>query len=130
MEALFSQIKMRSWEGGPNTSIVRVIDHQSSMRMQSSDVPRLSSGNAPGADAIPAEVNKAGGLPMAEKLTELFHCMCRKKAIHQEFKDAFIFHLYNRIGNHQVCNNRRGLSSTNCWEDAGKNCVDSPECSS
>ena len=62
MEALLSQIKMRSWEGGPNTSIVRVIDHQSSMRMQSSDFPRLSSGNAPGADAIPAEVNKAGGL--------------------------------------------------------------------
>ena len=38
-------------------------------------VQQLSSGKAPGADAIPA----AGGLPMAEKLTELFHCMKRYK---------------------------------------------------
>ena len=34
-------------------------------------VQQLSSGKAPGADAIPAEVYKAGGLPMAVKLTEL-----------------------------------------------------------
>ena len=33
----------------------------------------LSSGKAPGSDAIPAEINKAGGPPVAEKLTELFH---------------------------------------------------------
>ena len=32
---------------------------------------------------------------MAEKLTELFYCMWRKKAIPQEFKDASIVHLYN-----------------------------------
>ena len=51
-------------------------------------VQQLSSGKAPGADAIPAEVYKAGGLPMAEKLTELFHCMWRKEAIPQEFEDA------------------------------------------
>ena len=35
----------------------------------------LSSGTAPGSDAIPAEIYKAGGLPVAEKLTELFHIM-------------------------------------------------------
>ena len=33
---------------------------------------------------------KAGGLPMAEKLTELFHCMKRKNVILQEYKDASI----------------------------------------
>ena len=38
-------------------------------------VQQLSSGKAPGADAIPADVYKAGGLPMTEKLTELFYCM-------------------------------------------------------
>ena len=73
-------------------------------------VQQLSSGKAPGADAIPAEVYKAGGLPMAEKLTELFHCMWRKKAIPQEFKDASIIHLYKRKGNPQVCDNHRGIS--------------------
>ena len=73
-------------------------------------VQQLSSGKAPGADAIPAEVYKAGGLPMAEKLTELFHCMWRKEAIQQEFKDASIIHLYKRKGNPQVCDNHRGIS--------------------
>ena len=73
-------------------------------------VQQLSSGKAKGADAIPAEVYKAVGLPMAEKLTELFHCMWRKEAIPQEFKNASIIHLYTRKGNPQVCDNRRGIS--------------------
>ena len=47
---------------------------------------------------------------MAEKLTELFHCMWRKEAILQEFKDASIIHLYKRKGNPQVCDNHRGIS--------------------
>ena len=44
-------------------------------------IQHLFSGKAPGTDAIPAEVYKASGLPMAEKLTELFQCMWRKGAI-------------------------------------------------
>ena len=35
----------------------------------------LSSDKAPGSDIIPEEIYKAGGQPMAEKTTELFHCM-------------------------------------------------------
>ena len=73
-------------------------------------IQHLSSGKAPGTDAITAEVYKAGGLPMAEKLTELFQCMWRKEAIPQDFKDASIIHLYKRKGNHQVCDNHRGIS--------------------
>ena len=46
-------------------------------------IQHLSYGKAPGTDAIPAEVYKAGGLPMPEKLTELFQCMWRKEAIPQ-----------------------------------------------
>ena len=68
------------------------------------------SGKAPGTDTIPAEVYKAGGLPMAEKLTELFPCMWRKEAIAQDFKDASLIHLYKRKGNPQVCDNHRGIS--------------------
>ena len=70
----------------------------------------LSSGKAPGSDAIPAEIYKVGGPPEAEKLTELFHIMWRKEAIHQEFKDATIIHLFKREGNPQVCDNHRGIS--------------------
>ena len=53
---------------------------------------------------------KAGELSMAEKLTELFHCMWRKEAIPREFKDASIIHLYKRKGNPQVCDILRGIS--------------------
>ena len=73
-------------------------------------VQHLSSGKASGTDAIPAEACKAGRLPMAEKLTELFQCMWRKEAIEQDFKDASIIHLYKRKGNPQVCDNHRGIS--------------------
>ena len=68
-------------------------------------IQHLSSGKAPDADAIPAEVYKAGGLPMAEK----FQCICRKKAIPQDFKDVSIIYLYKRKGNPQVCDNHRGI---------------------
>ena len=77
----------------------------------------LSFGKAPGSDAIPAEIYKAGGPPVAEKLTELFHIMWRKEAIPQEFKDATIIHLFKRKGNPQVCDNHRDLFIVNCWED-------------
>ena len=62
-------------------------------------IQHLSSGKASGTDVIPAEVYKAGGFPMAEKLTELFQCMWRKEAIQQDFEDASIIHLYKRKGN-------------------------------
>ena len=72
-------------------------------------IKRLSFGKTPGSDAIPAEIYKAGGPPVAEKLTELFHIMWRKEAIPQEFKDATIIHLFKRKGNPQICDNHRGI---------------------
>ena len=54
----------------------------------------LLSGKAPGSDAIPAEIYKAGVCAVAEKLTQLFHIMWRKEAIPQEFRDATIIDLY------------------------------------
>ena len=47
---------------------------------------------------------------MAEKLTELCHCMGRKEAIPQEFKGASIIHLNKQKGNPQVCDNHRSIS--------------------
>ena len=69
----------------------------------------LSSGKAPASDAIPAEIYKAGGPPVAEKLTELFHIMWRKEAIKNSRMQQFI-HLFKRKGNPQVCDNHRGIS--------------------
>ena len=75
-------------------------------------IKRLSSGKAPGSDAIPAEIYKAEGSPVAKKI-ELFHIMWRKKNkqknIPQEFKDASIIHLFKRKGNSQLCENHRGI---------------------
>ena len=82
-------------------------------------VQQLSSGKAPGADAIPADVYKVGGLPMAEKLTDLFHCMWRKEAIPQEFKDAPIIHLYKRKDIHKSVTATGHLPPMHCWEDTG-----------
>ena len=67
-------------------------------------------GKAADEDVSPADVCKAGRLPLAEKLTELFHCMWRKEAIPQEFKDAFIIHLFKKKENPQTCDNQRGIS--------------------
>ena len=77
----------------------------------------LSSGKAPGSDAIPAEIYKAGGPPVAEKLTELFHILWRKEAIPQEVTDATIIRLFKRKRNPQVCESPRHLFIVNCWED-------------
>ena len=77
-----------------------LLDEFPTVTETSKAIQHLSSANkAPGTDAIPAEVYKAGGLPMAEKLTELFLCIRRKDAIPQDLKDASIIHLYKRIGN-------------------------------
>ena len=89
-------------------------------------IQHLSSAKAPGTDAILADVYKADGFSMAEKLTELFQCMWRKEAILQDFKDASIIHLYKRKENPQVCDNH----SINCWEDTGKHSIEPPECAS
>ena len=111
---------------GLNTLMVPLIGHHLSMMKLSTDYQRwnvircligsqpaiklLSSGKAAGADAIPAEIYKAGSPPVAEKLTELFHMMWRKEAIPQEFKDATIIHPFKRKGNPQVCEKHRGIS--------------------
>ena len=59
----------------------------------------LSYGKAPGSDAIPAEIYKAGSPPVAEKVRDLFHIMWIKEAIPQEFKDATIILLFKRKRN-------------------------------
>nr|VZI32512.1 unnamed protein product [Spirometra erinaceieuropaei] len=70
-------------------------------------VQQLSSGKAPGSEAIPAEVYKHGGPQLMDHLTALFQ-MWRQGEVPQKFKDATIVHLYERKGNRQVCDNPRG----------------------
>ncbi|BHF76423.1 hypothetical protein SprV_0501952100 [Sparganum proliferum] len=74
---------------------------------------QLSSGKAPGSDAIPAEVYKHGGPQLMDHLTALFQEMWRQGEVPQDFKDATIVHLYKRKSNRQVCDNHRGISLLN-----------------
>nr|VZI41645.1 unnamed protein product [Spirometra erinaceieuropaei] len=76
-------------------------------------VQQLSSGKAPGADAIPVEVYKHGGPQLMNRLTALFQEMWRQGEVPQDFKDATIVHLYKRKGNRQVCDNHNGISLLN-----------------
>ena len=85
-------------------------------------IQHLSSGKAPGSDAIPA----AGSQPMAEKPTELFHCIWRKETtriqgciydppIQAERKCSS---LWQPEGHHSIAD---------CWEDTGISSTESPE---
>nr|VZI32826.1 unnamed protein product [Spirometra erinaceieuropaei] len=76
-------------------------------------VQQLSSGKAPGSDAIPAEVNKHGGPQLMDHLTALFQEMWRQGEAPQDFKYATIVNLYKRKGNRHVCDNPRGISLLN-----------------
>ncbi|VDL90107.1 unnamed protein product [Schistocephalus solidus] len=75
--------------------------------------PGISSGIAPGSDAIPPEVYKHSGPRLVAKLTTLFQEMRHHVQVLQDFNDATIVHLYRRKGNRQLCDNHRGISLLN-----------------
>ena len=72
-------------------------------------IKQLSTGKAPGADAIPAEVYKHGSDTLLQKLTDLFCRMWDEEVIPQQLKYVSIIHLYKK-GNRQLCDNHRGIS--------------------
>ncbi|BHF75743.1 hypothetical protein SprV_0501884000 [Sparganum proliferum] len=76
-------------------------------------VQQLSSGKAPGSDAIPTDIYKHVGPQLMDHLTALFQEMWRQGEVPQDFKDATIVHLYKRKGNRQICDNHRGISLLN-----------------
>nr|VZI50162.1 unnamed protein product [Spirometra erinaceieuropaei] len=76
-------------------------------------VQQLSSGKAPGSDAIRSEVYKHGGPQLMDHLTALFQEMWRQGEVPQDFQDATIVHLYKRKGNRQIGDNHRGISLLN-----------------
>ena len=73
-------------------------------------IKEMSSGKAPGPDALPAEIFKLECPLLKKKLTDLFAIMWSQGSIPQELKDANIIHLYKRKGNRQSCDNHRGIS--------------------
>ncbi|BHF63933.1 hypothetical protein SprV_0200692900 [Sparganum proliferum] len=76
-------------------------------------VQRLSSGEAPGSDAIPAEIYKQGGPQPMNHLTALLQKMWRQGEVPQDFKDDTIVHLYKHKGNRKICDSHQGISLLN-----------------
>ena len=72
-------------------------------------IKQMSSGKAPGPDAIPADVFKSRGPSLLQKLTALFQSSWESETFPQEFKDANIVHIYKRKGNKRSCDNHRGI---------------------
>ena len=71
---------------------------------------QLSRGKAPGSDGIPADVYKAGGPAMRQRLTSIFQAMWDTERLPQDFKDATVVHIYKRKGNKHSCDNHRGIA--------------------
>ncbi|VDK53791.1 unnamed protein product [Dibothriocephalus latus] len=74
---------------------------------------QLSSGQAPGSDAIPEVIYKHSGHKLISYLTTLFQEMWRQGQVPQDLKDTTIVHLYKRKENHRVSDNHRGISVLN-----------------
>ena len=69
----------------------------------------LSSGKAPGSDAIPAENYKAGGPPVAEKLTVISHYV-EKRSHPSRIQGCNNYPPIQKERKPQVCDNHRGIS--------------------
>uniref|UniRef100_K7EZ86 Reverse transcriptase domain-containing protein n=2 Tax=Pelodiscus sinensis TaxID=13735 RepID=K7EZ86_PELSI len=105
-----SSINNEAIDRMPQADINHSLDVSPSETETLQAISQLSSGKAPGSDAIPAEVYKGGGAVLVNKLTQLFQSFWNQGSIPQELKDASIVHLYKRKGNRQVCDNHRGIS--------------------
>ena len=61
-------------------------------------------------DGVAAEVLKAGGSTLTNKLTNLYKKAWYEGKLPQDFKDASMVHLYKRKGAQAVCDNHRGIA--------------------
>ena len=94
-------------------------------------IHHLSSGKASSAETIHADIYKAEGLQMIEKLTELFHCTwSRKRGYFTRIQGCLHIPSVQTERNREVCSNHRGISLVNCWKDTSKNPFKSHERSS
>ena len=94
----------------PQVAINEALDQPPTLEEVLKAIKQLSSGKAPGTDAIPAEIYKEGGQALSNKLQQLFDLIWSEETLPRDFKDASIVHLYKRKVNKQACDNHRGIS--------------------
>ncbi|KAL8609487.1 hypothetical protein ACOMHN_038009 [Nucella lapillus] len=93
----------------PQMAINTELDAQPSYKEVNKAIKQMTTGKAPGPDAIPAEVYKMGGETIRNQPRSLFQSMWKQEHLPQEFRDATIVHIYKRKGNRQSCDNHRGI---------------------
>nr|VZI17162.1 unnamed protein product [Spirometra erinaceieuropaei] len=108
-----STISDAAIESLPNVETSVDLELPSTLQETIRAVQQLSSGKAPGSDAIPAEVYKHVGPQLMDHLTAIFQVMWHQRGVPQNFKYATILHLYKRKGSRQVCDNHRDISLLN-----------------
>ena len=69
------------------------MDDPPTMQEVNKAVYQLASDKAPGADCIPAEVFKEGGIKLKERLLRLYNNIWEAGEVPQDFKDALIVHI-------------------------------------
>ena len=73
-------------------------------------IRQTKSGKAPGNDNISSDTLKAGGVPMASWLHEIFVDIWQTEEMVDDWTTAILIRLYKGKGDKQVCDNYRGIS--------------------
>ncbi|CAF4222130.1 unnamed protein product [Rotaria sp. Silwood2] len=71
---------------------------------------QMKNGKAPGNDGISADIIKAGGLPMAKWLHEIFVDIWENETIVEDWATAILIRLYKNKGDKKICDNYWGIS--------------------
>ena len=91
-------------------AINQELDAPPSNEEVSKTIKQVTSGKAPGPDAIPAGEYKMGDETIRSQLASLFQTMWNEEHLPQELRDATIVHIYKRKGNRQSCDNHSGIT--------------------
>ena len=73
-------------------------------------IKQLKNGKAPGNDGISIDVIKAGGLPLAKWLHEIFVDIWENEVMIEDWRTAILVRLYKNKGDKKICDNYRGIS--------------------
>ena len=74
-------------------------------------IAALSNSKAPGSDAIPVKIYKAGGTRLVIKINEPFETIWNAEGIPREFKNVSNVHIYKTKGNRQCWDKHRGMTA-------------------
>lgn len=90
--------------------VMEELDNMPTMAELVKAINALTSGKAPGIDAIPPDLIKQGKPALLPHLYELL-CLCWEEgAVPQDMRDAKIITLFKNKGDRSDCNNYRGIS--------------------